>query len=104
MENVMKRFHEEDKEALWEFDFHGSLYDCYAGTKGLYRSKKDGVYFYAEYHTNGMEYTGGDYLVIVPEDVAKEALTKKYTKFYGGEEHYEIDPEYYLTEAHYTRR
>ena len=92
MESMMKRYYEEDKEVLWEFNFHGDLYDCYAGTKGIYRSKKDGVCFYAAHHTN---------LVLLPEDIAAEALTKKYTKFYGGDEHYEIDPEYYLIAARY---
>lgn len=104
MDNMMKHYHEEEKEVLWELDFHGSLYDCYAGTKGIYRSKKDGVCFYAEHHTNGMEHTGADYLVLLPEDIAAEALTKKYAKFYGGDEHYEIDPEYYLTETRYIIR
>ena len=98
---IMKRYYEEDKEVLWEFNFHGDLYDCYAGTKGIYRSKKDGVCFYAAHHINELERTGPNYLVILPEDIVAEALTKKYTKFYGGAEHYEIDPEYYLMEARY---
>lgn len=71
------------------------------GRKAYTDPKKDGVCFYAEHHTNGMERTGADYLVLLPEDVVAEALTKKYAKFYGGDEHYEIDPEYYLMEAHY---
>ena len=50
-----------------------------------------------------MERTGADYLVLLPEDIVAEALTKKYAKFYGGDEHYEIDPEYYLITARYIK-
>jgi len=98
MEKMMKRYFEEDKEVLWEADFRGSLYSAYAGSKGIYRSNKDGKYFFAEHHTNAMEYTGKDYLVILPENIAKEALAKKY---HNDRDEYDINPEYALIEMRY---
>lgn len=99
MNNMMKRFFDENKETLWEQDLHDGLYqNAVDGSRGIYKSP-DGTYFYAEYHRNGFTYNGADELRILSKVVVETALTTRYKEPWG--EDIGTDPYLYLIENGY---
>lgn len=77
MSNKMKRFFDEQKETLWEKDLYDGLYRTPDGNEGIYKSP-DGQYFYAKHHRNGFTYNGESDLRLLPENIAKAALSANY--------------------------
>ena len=99
MENMMKRFLDENKEVLWEQDLYDSLYQtALDGSRGIYKSP-DGTLFFAEHHRNGFTYNGTNKLRLLSNEVVEKALKTEYTEPWG--ENVGIKPFTYLAENGY---